>query len=228
MSLGFTPMHHSEVMRRQTGAGIESIRPPSNRRAGGSNPGSASTSTQDTSPPIKLRVEVLEIALRTLSENVQELEDKVDNGTTSDMRDKDDTLESGTSTLLGEHLDKRVQILEEKLNTLAINPNKTVTTSNTDHGAEPIPGSHIRAEVSQGGAQMYLNTSGNFREDVKGSPTTLPAGSKVRLFFPQQQLDNGRVCMGVVHVDDNMTLHSGWLVICNTATGDRYVENFEV
>lgn len=228
MSLGFTPMTQNEVMRRQTGAGIEGMRPSSNRRSGGSNPGSVSTNSQDTSPPIKLRVEVLEIALRTLSENVQELEDKVDNGIPGTVHDNDNALESGTNTLIGEHLDRRVQMLEEQIHTLTASCNKTEKSPNKDNGTELIPGSHIRAAIAQGGAQMYLNTSGDFSEDVKGKPTTLLAGSKVRLFFPQEKLDKGRVCMGAMHVDDNMTLHSGWLVICNTMTGERYVEDFEV
>lgn len=221
-------MTQNEVMRRQTGAGIEGMRPSSNRRSGGSNPGSVSTNSQDTSPPIKLRVEVLEIALRTLSENVQELEDKVDNGTPGTVHDDDTVSESGKRTLIGEHLVRRVQMLEEHIKTLTASCNKIDKSPNKDSDTGLIPGSHIRASVTQGGARMYLNTSGNFREDVKGKPTTLLAGSKVRLFFPQEQLDTGRVCMGAMHVDDNMTLHSGWLVICNTMTGERYVEDFEV
>lgn len=225
MSLGFTPMTQNEVMRRQTGAGIEGMRPSSSRRpGGGSNPGSVSTNMQDVGPPIKLRVEVLELALRTLSANVQEIEDRIDHGTSATTGASYDHtgLESNTSTLVDDHLVKRIQSLESQINTI------TTKSRDNDSSVEKTPGSHIKATVSQCGARIYSNTTGNFREDVKGEHTTLPAGSKVRMFFPQEQLDAGMVCMGAMYVDDNMTIHSGWLVICNTETGDRYVEDFQV
>lgn len=206
MSLGYTSVHPIE--RGRQGSGVENIRSTSSRKG----PQSSSTS------PLKIRIEVLERALSILSKTSQEFTDKV-------MHSKlftslEDDGEEGELSL-----EERIGAMEDKLNTLTYDSSLKMDLDHTRGLA-----SNIRATVNGSGTEMFPIMSRSANDDVKNTSRSIqvPKETTVRLYFPQETLSDGRVCMSAICVDQSMNLSSGWLVVCNTHTGDCYVSNVRV
>lgn len=214
MSLGFT-LHPSEF-RRQSGPGSDGIRlnnpTPRTKSSMHASTGGAPNGNEAST---KLRLEVIELALSTLSENVQEIEETIK------------TDQGGSSTGGGgnSNIEARLDSVERTLGMLAEGGAPVA-----DPSLHSLSASHIRATVSPGGAQFYPSSTGDLKRDMRKTPSTLPAGAKIRLLFPQEALGDGdgRVAMGAVCVDQDMTLSTGWVIVCDTIKEKRYVHNFEM
>ena len=96
--------------------------------------------------------------------------------------------------------------------------------------ANSLAALYISAKVARS-TKMYPNKTGDFKKDVKASntPTTLPVKTTVRLIFPQEQLPDGRICMGGVCVDqDTMVLSTGWVIVADTKKDVHFVDSFSM
>lgn len=82
--------------------------------------------------------------------------------------------------------------------------------------------------VVKKGAVAYPNKSANLEKDVHTeTPFELAEGKKVRLWFPQEKLEDGRVMVAAVHVDAHMNLSTVWLCVCNVITNEKFISDFE-
>lgn len=153
---------------------------------------------------LKVRVEVLEIAISRLSEHVNDVAEKhteTQNIDTilSEMKDQIKALEyaSGVSTM-----SVRGRITED-----------TVLYKNVtgDYKKDIIKGRKVK-------------------KTSKNAPIVIEADTVVRLIYPQETMspDGSEVVMGCVTIDpDTMALETGWMVICDD-TDTKYVGDFQV
>lgn len=214
MSLGFTTtsMHNNQNDSRWMKV-AESMRPPGasassmpslRRGGGGVGGGHTAPSAPTAQQSLKLRVDVLEMAVRTISDGMNALDDR--------LPEDDEPIAPRLN-----RLESEIQALQRQIDCSAPSTPEVSSVS------------HIRATVSKGGAVLFSNRTGDVHEDIRNeSPVTLEEGFKLRLLFPQEAVEGDRVCMGAMYVDDNMALCTGWIVVCNTATGERYVQDFEM
>lgn len=151
-------------------------------------------------PPVHIRLEVIEIALRTLSDNMQKLESMMGN---------DVTLDDGA-------ISSQLTELASSVADLTMNTTSACVMA-------------IRGTVSATGTITFPNITGTLVQDVEQKPCKMSAGRKVRLMYPQQSLPDGRVFMGGMWVDtQSMEISSGWVQVCNVNTEDRFMQDFTV
>lgn len=168
-------------------------------------------------PPLRLRIEAIEIALGRLSQTVQELAADVE---ATLEEDEEGAAGSGSS------IARRLADLEGELEGLR----EVAGQLNEIGAASGLAAMHVRARVSRN-TKMYPNKTGDFKKDVKASnaPTVLTPDTKLRLVFPQEQLTDGRLCMGGVCVDvDSMALTTGWVIVADTKKKLHFVDSFKV
>lgn len=169
-------------------------------------------------PPLRLRIEAIEIALGRLSQTVQDL--------AADVEVSLDDGEGEEGESRASSMAKRLTDLEAELEGL-----RGVTEQlNEVEAASGLAAMHVRARVSRN-TKMYPNKTGDFKKDVKASntPTVLPPDTQLRLVFPQEKLSDGRLCMGGVCVDaESMALTTGWVIVADTKKKLHFVDSFAV
>ena len=183
MSLGFPPQPFNTLQHHHT----------------------SQTSTGGGEPPIRLRIEAIEIALGRLSQTVRDLSTNLE--TTHEGReDRFAGIEAELEVLRG---------VAEKVNEIEV--------------ASGFAAMHVQAMVSRN-TNMFPNITGDFNKDTKaGTPAVLPTGTQVRLVFPQEQLQDGRLCMGCVCVDtESMALTTGWVIVADMKRKLHYVDSFAI
>ena len=167
-------------------------------------------------PPLRIRIEAIEIALGKLSQMVQDL--------SSDMEatiEEDNDASSEYATLV-----KRISDIEDGFESI-----RSVGAQLSEiEAANGLVAMHVRSRVSRS-TKMYPNKTGDFKKDVKAgnTPIILPPETQIRLIFPQEQLTDGRVCMGGVCVDsESMNLDTGWVIVSDTKKQLHFVDSFMV
>ena len=168
-------------------------------------------------PPLRLRIEAIEIALGRLSQTVQDLAADVS------LEEEEDEDGGGGDRA---SVPRRLAHLEAELARLQ----GLTQQMNEMEAASGLAAMHVRARVSRS-TKMYPNKTGDFKRDVKAtkSPEVLPPDTQLRLIFPQEQLADGRLCMGGVCVDpESMALTTGWVIVADTKKQLHFVDSFEV
>ena len=181
----------------------------------GNQRSASSTPQRGQPPPLSLRVEAIEIALGRLSQTVQEL---------GDLSECDNE-ESGDAE--GRGLASRVSEMETHIEALKATLSNHINEIEEANGLSTM---HIRARVARA-TKMYENKTGDHKKDVKASnvTTTLRADTKLRLIFPQEELSDGRVCMGAISVDhETMAISTGWVIVADSKKKIHFVDDFEI
>lgn len=210
MSLGFTGNTASEMSRR---AGFN---PQSriDRRMSTKGVTTSATSSSD-SIPVPLRVEALELAVATLSDQVTGLDGRINEYSHS----------------------AHMQTVSERLGSGKLGGNVFGQSSGTSSGKDLLEqrverlesSMHLRATIMQNGSPLFTSASGTLEDSMAGNESLVAEGTVVRLLLPQHQLPDGRVMMSCIHVHpDTMVVTTGWLVVFDTNTHARMVHKFTV
>lgn len=175
--------------------------------------------TASSSIPYHLRVEALELAVATLSDQVMDLEVRLPGDRDAAMTvasKKQGPQESRAPSEINIFQDSRPEDFEGRV-------------ADLEDRLDALTAVHIRASVMQRGTQLYPGSTLDPGAAVAGLAVQIDADSVVRLTFPQQTLSDGRVVMKSVYVDpETMVLVHGWIVVFNTNTHERMVKGFVV
>ena len=173
-------------------------------------------------PPMRLRIEAIEIALGRLSQMVQDL--AADLEATLEGGDDNDNIITGGGGI--DAVAARLSDVEEEVQGI----HDMTSRLNDIETASGFSAMHVHATVVRS-TKMYTNKTGDFKKDVKPSngPIVLIPGTHIRLIFPQEELPDGRICMGGVCVDEeSMALTTGWVVVADMKRKFHFVSSFAV
>lgn len=206
MSLGFSSIQGAEFMR---------VRRPSPQVPPGGPTMNTTTRKQSQGPSIAVRVEVLEIAVKTLSDNLSDLKESIRDNGTCDM-----------DILSG--IEEKIKSLEDNVSLPMTADTRPVNDNNDFQSVINTSALYVRAKVCKP-TELYTNISGILEEDIKKEkPSKLSVGENIRLLFPQYIVGD-QIFMGAVTIcPQTMTPTVGWVHIYDTGTDTPYVDEFSV
>ena len=182
--------------------------------------------------PIPIRLEVLEIAVQTLSQQIDMLEpaSRAEYDLVSPQTDVSGLEERVAALESADGLKHHPPDIGHQLTALGDSvASVSKTLSDTNHTIDNVTASvalHVTGTVCAGGSEFYTNESGCVTTDTQAGSVQLEGGTRVRLVFPQEEIA-GKLYMGAVTVDPvSMELRTGWVLIFDNAANKQYMSDF--